>query len=67
MNKTLIGLALMAPFVAAQAALPAGIDTAFATLQTDATTLLDNAMPVILFLAGAFWAIKTVRRLIRAG
>lgn len=66
MNKKIIGLALLAPVVSAHAALPAGVDAAFTELSTDATTLFGYAMPVVISIAVAFWALKMVRRLIKS-
>lgn len=66
MKKIAVGSALLLPVLSAHAALPAGVDTAFTDLQTDAATLFGYAMPVVISIAVAFWALKMVRRLIKS-
>lgn len=59
---SLAGLVAMTGFNVAEAALPAGVQAGFTTLQTDGLALIDLAWPVIIAITVAFIIIKLFKR-----
>lgn len=57
-----LGVVLGLSPVAAMAALPTGVDTAFTAVQTDAAAVLAIAAPVVLAVLGMSLVIKLIKR-----
>lgn len=61
---TMLGLSVL--FAPVHAALPTGIDTAVAAIQTDAESLSAIVFPVMLAILGLFVIYKLTKRFVRA-
>lgn len=59
-NSVLVASMLVAG--AAQAAVPAGVDTAFTAVGTDAATVAGYAVPIVLSVLGLTLVIKLIKR-----
>ncbi len=60
--KQAAGAALLGAAVSVQAAVPAGVDTAFSELLTDAGTVAGYAVPVVMGILALSVVIKLIKR-----